>query len=132
MQNWENHYNLCKKAEQKKERALLNELLTKAQHNISKNEKSDWDWFIEALMDTEKKYFAAAVLNGCSIPKLLLPFMLQAAITETNPSRNKDFLIPCIATYGKEKISAILAEISKNGTETEKQGVERLSYWLQN
>lgn len=130
MPDWNKHFNLCKKANDERRFALANELLRKAQDDIAQNEKADWNWFVESLNDSEKKYFVAAVLKYASIPKFLLPVMLQTAVSETNPSSNKDFLMPCVATYGKEKVHNLLMEISNNGTEAERQGVERLLYWM--
>lgn len=88
------------------------------------------NWFEEAFLNDSKKWFAAGLLSltpqSC---KPLKKALLRAAITEENPSFNRNFIAPlrAVMTY-PEAINSMIEMIDSNNP-AEVAGVSNASYW---
>jgi hypothetical protein len=82
------------------------------------------------LKDNNKKWFVAHLLDNLdTFPNDLLEPMLQAAVNETDPSFNNDFIKPCRRVFDYAEIQNILLEIFCNGDNDKKKGVLKALYW---
>jgi hypothetical protein len=63
------------------------------------------------------------------LPKKLYKAMIQAAIYETNPSKNQYYIYPCVKAYGCYVVRESLLEYVRNGDDFEKAGAVNALYW---
>ncbi len=113
----------------KKKNADAHALLEAARKRVSKNTKEDWEWLIESLADKKKKYFVAQVFKYQPIPRKLFAPMIRAAIIDSDASRNRVFIEPCMETFGQNKVLAALNGYISNGSEIERKGAKMALYW---
>jgi len=87
-------------------------------------------WFRDALRDSNRKWFAAALLSQKSdVVGPLLHDLLRAAMVEPDPSLCRSFVKPLAATSWEEVVSTMV-EIADSGTAVERAGFGRALYWL--
>lgn len=60
----------------------------------------------------------------------LMEPMLQAAVEMPDPSTNRDFLTPCLCSFGADDVVAWLVEAFSNANFVERVGIANLVYWL--
>jgi hypothetical protein len=70
------------------------QLLTEARGLMQFASPEDWELLSKELEDGERKWFVAALFSRSPLPTQLLMPMIRAAIYETNPSLNKQFVLP--------------------------------------
>lgn len=82
------------------------------------------------LRDDDKKWFVADLLDHLQeFPRDLLRPMLYAAVHESDPSFNNEFIKPCRRVFDYVDIQKILLDIFQNGSKDEKIGVLKTLYW---
>src|SRR5260370_38353646 len=54
--------------------------------------------------------------------------MIRGAVYERDPSKNRAFVEPCVATFGLRRVSETLFERFENGSDQEKAGVVQAMY----
>lgn len=93
----------------------------------------DFDWLSGALEHEERKWFVVFVIEEIlgSVPKKLFSPMIRAAVCEKDPSFNRNFVEPCVKTFGRRKVNEALLEFLEKGTNREKAGAARALYWAQ-
>jgi len=90
---------------------------------------SDWQWLEEALKDEQNKWFVAAVFKSYPVPKRLVKPFLQAAINETNPSFNRQFVEPVIESFGHRRVNEYLLDVVERGDDKAIAGGVAAFYW---
>lgn len=65
-----------------------------------------------------------------NLDEALLEPLLGAAIEIQNPSVNRDFLTPCLKSFGAERVSEWLAETFTDADLVHRIGISSLVYWL--
>lgn len=90
---------------------------------------SDWQWLEEALKDEQNKWFVAAVFKSYPVPKRLVKPFLQAAINETNPSFNRQFVEPVIESFGNRRVNEYLLDVVERGDDKAIAGGVAAFYW---
>jgi len=91
--------------------------------------QEDVAWFRNALEHQERKFFAAFVFQKPrTVPEVLYETMIRAAIYEPDPSRNRAFVEPCVATFGLRRVSETLLGRLENGSDQEKAGAVQAMY----
>lgn len=119
--NWDNWLRVIREIEQ------LDRYLARA---IQTRHRDDIVWLSRALKDDEKKWMVAdACRLGNNVPKHLFEGMLRAAVYESNPSRNKEFINPCIKKSGSRRVILRLLAYLELGGNFEKAGAVRALYW---
>jgi hypothetical protein len=111
------------------DRATKNQIVKEARRLLSTATSADWERLSEALADDKQKWFVAAIFSEYPVPKRLVKAMIRAAIYEVNPSLNRAFISPCIASYGHRTVNEGLLEVVENGTDFEKAGAVNALYW---
>jgi hypothetical protein len=82
------------------------------------------------LVDNVKKWFVAHLLDNLdTFPSDLLKPMLIAAIDESDPSFNNEFVKPCRRVFDYVDIQNILLDIFNIGDNSQKIGVLKVLYW---
>jgi hypothetical protein len=105
-------------------------LLSAVHRSVRSASKKDWEWFVLALGDAQKKWFVVFALDAIgTLPKVLFMPMLRAAVYERNPSLNRKFVEPCIRCYGHLRVNEVLLDFFEKGTNFEKAGAANASYW---
>ena len=91
----------------------------------------DTNWLQTALCDEMKKLFVLHIFYRLNfpLPKKLYMAMIQAAIYETNPSKNQYHIYPCVKAYGCYVVRESLLEYVRNGDDFEKAGAVNALYW---
>jgi hypothetical protein len=105
------------------------QLVEDARRLLSKTTEDDWSKLENALADNDVKWFVAAVFSKSPLPKRLLKAMLRAAVYEVNPSFNRNFVEPRIASFGHRIVNEALLDYVENGTDFEKAGAVNALYW---
>ncbi len=91
--------------------------------------QEDVAWFRNALEHEQRKFFAAFVFQKSrGVPEVLYETMIRAAVYERDPSKNRAFVEPCVATFGLRRVSETLFERFENGSDQEKTGVVQAMY----
>jgi hypothetical protein len=89
----------------------------------------DISWFKAALAHEQLKFFAAFVLRPPrEVPEALYEPMLNAAVHERDPSKNRAFVDPCFETFGGKRVNETLIEWFEKGTDLEKAGAVQALY----
>jgi len=106
-------------------------LIGEAASSLPKDRPDALWWFISALRDKDKKWFVAKVLTLSSpMPRTLLEPMLIAGLMERNPSNNRQFIEPCVRTFGNTAIAIRLRELATTLEETEHDALSQALYWV--
>jgi|SRR5579871_1413898 len=103
--------------------------VTEARGLLSTATDADWQKLSEWLADDRRKWFVAAVFEQFPVPERLMYALIRAAVYEVNPSFNKQFVVPCIASYGHRVVNEALLEVIKTGNDFEKAGAVNALYW---
>ncbi len=75
--------------------------------------------------------FVANVLSRFrNFDRSLMAPMLQAAVDMPDPSSNRDFLTPCLYSFGAKDVIDWLVEKFANADFAERVGIANLVYWL--
>jgi hypothetical protein len=114
-----------------KDGAAIVRILKSARDCLRTATESDWAWLRHALLDSRQKWFVAAIFSKHSLPRRLFSPMIAAAVHEINPSLNKQFVLPCVASYDHRKVNESLLEIFETGSNFEKAGAANALYWAQ-
>jgi hypothetical protein len=91
-------------------------LVTEGRKRLSKNTEDDWVLLEHALGDNQKKWFVAEVFSKPPVPKRLFDDFMRAAINESNPSFNRNFVEPCIVSFGHRKVNEHLLDVVEHGS----------------
>ena len=88
-------------------------------------------WFEQKLKQDDSRWFVADIFTKTkNMPLELFKPFIEAALDEKNPSKNKFFIEPCVYSFEKERVTALLHEYSHNGTSEQKIAVEKALYWV--
>lgn len=97
---------------------------------LSNPTKEDMEWLRRALLDPQQKWFVAGFVGAApSFADGLFVPVLNAAIDETNPSLNRDFIEPCVRVFGGHRVTEYLFEVVERGTDFQKAGAVNALYW---
>jgi hypothetical protein len=111
------------------DRATKEQVVKEARRLLSTANPDDWESLSEALEDDHRKWFIAAIFAKSPVPKRLLKAMIRAAVYEVNPSLNREFITPCIVSFGHRVVNVALLDIVETGSDFEKAGAVNASYW---
>lgn len=100
-----------------------------ARRRVGRNTQDDWRWLAEALADPERKWFVARMFAQAPVPRRLLGPMLRAGVLERNPSANRRFIEPCVASLGGRRVLEGLLRYLESGNDAEKAGAVSALYW---
>lgn len=89
----------------------------------------DWRWLIDGLEDGKTKWFVAAIFQRYPVPKRLFTPFLQAAIYEPNPSLNRQFVEPCIESFGHRPVNEYLLDVVEGCDNAAIAGAVAALYW---
>jgi hypothetical protein len=103
--------------------------IERARRLVSANDTDDWQWLTASLEDPDRKWFVAAVFEKQPVPKRLLSAFLRAAVYEENPSFNRQFIEPCVRSYGSTRVATTLLRYLENGTNHERAGAASAFFW---
>ena len=93
--------------------------------------QDDITWFQNALERQERKFFVAFVLKEPrKVPEILYELMMRAAVYERDPSKNRAFVQPCVATFGLHCVNETLLQWFESGSDLEKAGAVQALYHL--
>jgi hypothetical protein len=109
--------------------AKKEQIVTEARRLLSTATQDDWESLSNALEVDQRKWFIAAIFARSPVPKRLLKAMIRAAVYEVNPSLNRDFVTPCISSYGHRIVNEALLDVVETGTNFEKAGAVNALYW---
>jgi hypothetical protein len=86
--------------------------------------------FSEYLKQDDKKWYVANLFSlQKDIPEQLFEHFIDAAIKETDPSFNQEYINPCLRVFGFERVFELLNQQFKNGSDEIKIGVCKAYYW---
>jgi len=86
--------------------------------------------FSEYLKQDDKKWFVANLLAiQKDIPEGLFEPFIDAAIMESDPSFNKEYINPCLRVFGYKNVFELLNQRFENGSDNIKIGVCKAYYW---
>jgi hypothetical protein len=101
-----------------------------ARQLVSSIRAAGWSWLEEAANDDRRKWFVAAFFKSYPVPRRMLKPMLFAGVLEKNPSYNRDFIEPCVKSFGPETLLIQLLEYLESGSDEEKAGAASALYWV--
>ncbi|WP_459209258.1 hypothetical protein [Aquimarina rhabdastrellae] len=82
------------------------------------------------LMQDDKKWFVANLFSlQKNIPEQLFEHFIDAAIKETDPSFNQEYINPCLRVFGFERVFKLLNQRFIKGNNQIKIGVCKAFYW---
>lgn len=93
------------------------------------NEK-EIEIFSEYLKQDDKKWFVANLFAlQENIPEQLFEPFIDAAINESDPSLNEEYVSPCLRVFGFERVFELLNQRFQDGNNQTKIGVCKAYYW---
>ena len=129
--SWEELFDAYASARRGDKHASSEQVVKEARRMLSSAKPDDWETLRQALRDGKRKWLVAAMFSRSPVPKRLLAPMIHAAIDEINPSLNRYFVEPCLASYGHRVVNEALLEYVENGSDFEKAGAVNALYWAQ-
>jgi hypothetical protein len=129
--SWEDLFVSFVSARQSNHREEVARYVQQARRQLATNTNDDWKMLANALQDHDRKWFVAEVFSKAPIPKRLFSAFVRAAIYEVNPSHNRYFVEPCVASYGHRKVNEALLDYVENGSPFEIAGAVVALYWAQ-
>jgi hypothetical protein len=110
--------------------AMEESLIADFSRHCPPSSPEDVSWFRNALGDEQRKFFAAFVLQEPrEVPEALYEPMIRASVYERNPSKNKAFVEPCVATFGLRRVNETLLEWFEDGSDLEKAAAVQAMCW---
>ena len=92
--------------------------------------EKDFQWLAGALQDENQKWFAAFVVTRVEpLPECLYLPLIQAGVSEPDPSLDGRFIQPCAWNFGLRRVNTTLLDILETGTNLEKAGAAKAMYW---
>jgi hypothetical protein len=125
---WDEHFFLWSEARQRREDEAHSRLQA-ARKRVAQNAPEDWQWLLAGLDDPQKKWFVAQVFRFQPVPKQLRAAMLRTGVYERNPSLNRQFIEPCVRSYGSRWVKEEWLRYLESGTNAEKTGAASALYW---
>jgi len=104
--------------------------LRAARRCISSSHTWGWEWLEAALNDAQRRWFAAEIVSGLTLPRRLFEPCLVAAISERNPSANRYLIEPCVKAAGAGRVLERLLAYLETGSVAEKAGAASALYWV--
>ena len=93
---------------------------------------ADLAWLKEALLDPERRAFAAmAVRQAWRVPDPLFVPVLRAAVLAGDVGQSRALIEPLVATFGHREVNEALLSVFASGDNLEKLGAIRALYWAQ-
>jgi hypothetical protein len=127
--SWEEAFDSYQTARRDGNHSALEQIAENARCMVSMSDAEDWKLLENALHDQEHKWLVAEVFAKVSVPRRLLNALLQASVYEVNPSLNRYFVEPCIASYGHRVVIEALLHYVEHGSAFEKAGAVNALYW---
>ncbi len=109
---------------------LSHSYIKAARQLVSSIRGAGWSWLDEALNDNRRKWFVAAFFKSYPVPRRMLKQMLLVGVLEKSPSYNRDFIEPCVQSFGPETILIQLLEYLESGSNEQKAGAASAYYWV--
>ena len=108
----------------------IEELVSSVLPSLVSFSTEDTRWIIKSLSSYRKKWFVQLLFDSVELlpDDFFLP-LVKAAIYETDPSYNREFVYPCIRIFGRRRTSEALLEFVSTGTNFEKAGAINALYW---
>ncbi len=128
---WETLYQEYCAARQANDGTALDHVETRARIALQNRQDASMDWVVEALQDSERKWFIVWPLQNRTIhlPTRLMAAILWAGISEPNPEGSKQFILPCLRLWGVRRTNEALLEVLEHGEDDEKAGAANALYW---
>ena len=130
--DWSHQYNLWRTALDENRRADAHAIMDECQKCIPKEKSVDrWDWFNDALSDSETADFVLDLFSRHPIPRKMMSAFLVAGIRFGNAGSIKYFVIPCIETFGVDAVSNWFKETGPSlGLENYPARHRQAEYWF--
>lgn len=129
--SWEELFDAYLVARRHGKPSAIQPIVQEARRHLATATAEDWKTLRQALQHDERKWLVAAIFAQAPVPKRLFPAMIQAAIAEVNPSLNRYFVAPCLASYGYRPVNEALLAYVETGSNAEKAGAINALYWAQ-
>jgi hypothetical protein len=106
-----------------------------AVERIANPSHQDARWISEALHDgapwpESKAWFVVDLIRHAGVvPEVFLIPLLDAGIAEVNPSANREFIEPCVKSFGRRRVSEYLLHVVQSGTDFQIAGAVNALYW---
>ncbi|MCE7995232.1 MAG: hypothetical protein HEP71_24860 [Roseivirga sp.] len=85
---------------------------------------------VDFLKQKDKKWFVANLFAvQKTIPEQLFEPFIDAAINESDPSLNKEYINPCLRVFGFQRVFVLLDQRFREGNNQVKVGVCKAYYW---
>lgn len=109
----------------------IQKLIGKAASNLPKDNSESLVWFKSALSQSPSKWFVARVMAlATPVPRSMLDALVLAALLEPNPSATKNFIEPCVRSFGAKTVKNRIQALSNEPGVRQNKGVENATYWL--
>jgi len=96
---------------------VMEQFLPMALQAMNSLSVEDTEWLIKALRGIRKKWFVQMLCDRVdTLPEVFFMPLVRAAIYETDPSYNRDFVNPCIRIFGRRPASEALLDFVSTGT----------------
>jgi hypothetical protein len=130
-ESYQQYCKICALKDKNASHHQTRQLCGKIASNFPRDNPESLAWFTAALFDDEKKWFVAKLLEKVNpVPKSLFDDLVLAALSETDPSFNKWFIVPCIKTFGQDKVKSQVMLFATHPQVIENDGVNKIMYWL--
>ncbi|MFT4926863.1 MAG: hypothetical protein ACI8WB_002962 [Phenylobacterium sp.] len=134
--NFEEYYQQYNQAKALKDKNAshhqIRKMISKIVSHFPKDNPESLVWFTMALIDDDKKWFAAKVLAKINpVPKSLLDDLVLTALKERDPSFNRWFIEPCVKTFGRELVKSRVMLFASHPQVIENDGVNKIMYWVE-
>lgn len=109
----------------------IQKLIGKAASTLPKDNSESLAWFKSALSQSPSKWFVARVMAlATPVPHSMLDPLVLAALLEPNPSATKNFIEPCVRSFGAKTVKNRIQALSNEPGVRQNKGVENATYWL--
>lgn len=111
--------------------SAIQKLIGKAASTLPKDNSESLTWFRSALNQSPNKWFVAKVMALAKpVPRSMLDPLVLAALLEPNPSATKNFIEPCVRSFGVKTVKNRIQALSNEPGVSQNDGVQKATYWL--
>ena len=111
--------------------SAIQKLIGKAASTLPKDNSESLAWFKSALNQSPSKWFVAKVMAlATPVPRSMLDPLVLAALLEPNPSATKNFIEPCVRSFGAKSVKNPIQALSNEPGVSQNDDVEKATYWL--
>jgi hypothetical protein len=125
---WDDLYRQWHDAREAREAEQVRATADAALRRVRDLQSDDFTWLMDALEDTDKRWFVAGLFAEHALPRRLFEPMLAAALRDCDATEVKHLVRPCSKTFGTPRVVEWFRRAKELGLAST-ESIQKAEYW---